>query len=60
MTNLRRHFNNKKLCKPILEDIPIEELKEKYKVKRGCYKCENCGKEYKSKVENINTKKNVY
>jgi hypothetical protein len=49
MTNLRRHFNNKNVCKAILKDISIEELKEKYKVKKGCYKCENCGKEYKSK-----------
>ena len=48
MTNLRRHFNNKKICKPVLKDIPIEELIEKYKVRKGCYKCENCGKEYKS------------
>ena len=57
MTNLRRHFNNKKICKPVLKDIPIEELIEKYKVKKGCYKCENCGKEYKSKVGKCNHKK---
>jgi hypothetical protein len=57
MTNLRRHFYNKKLCKPILNDISIEELKEKYKVKKGCYKCENCGKEYKSKVGKCKHKK---
>lgn len=48
LDNLRRHFHNKKICKPILNDISIEELKEKYKVKKGCYKCENCGKEYKT------------
>lgn len=48
MTNLRRHFNNKKICKSVLKDIPIEELIEKYKVRKGCYKCENCGKEYKT------------
>jgi len=57
MTNLRRHFHKKKVCKPILEDIPIEELKEKYKVRKGCYKCENCGKEYKSAVGKCNHKK---
>jgi len=48
LTSLRTHFNNKKVCKPIFKDIPIEELKEKYKVNKGCYKCENCGKEYKT------------
>jgi hypothetical protein len=48
LDNLRRHFHNKKICKPILNDIPIEQLIEKYKVKKGCYKCENCGKEYKT------------
>tara|TARA_B110000977_G_scaffold17867_1_gene21637 strand:+ start:197 stop:1162 length:966 start_codon:yes stop_codon:yes gene_type:complete len=48
MTNLRRHFNNKKKCKSVLKDIPIEDLIEKYKVRKGCYKCENCGKEYKT------------
>ena len=57
MTNLRRHFYNKKLCKPILNDISIEELKEKYKVKKGCYKCENCGKQYKSAVGKCKHKK---
>jgi hypothetical protein len=57
MTNLRRHFYNKKLCKPILNDIPIIELIEKYKVKKGCYKCENCGKEYKSAVGKCKHKK---
>lgn len=58
ITNLRRHFNNKKLCKPILKNISIEELKEKYKVRKGCYKCENCGKEYKSKSGKYKHKKN--
>ena len=58
MTNLRRHFHNKKICKPILNDISIEELKEKYKVKKGCYKCENCGKEYKSAAGKCKHKKN--
>ena len=48
LTSLRTHFNNKKTCKPLLKDISIEELKEKYKVNKGCYKCENCGKEYKT------------
>ena len=48
LRNLRNHFNRKNTCKPLLKDIPIEELKEKYKVNRGCYKCENCGKEYKT------------
>ena len=48
MTNLRRHFNRKNICKPLIKEIPIEELKEKYKVRKGCYKCENCGKEYKT------------
>jgi hypothetical protein len=40
-----------------LKNIPIEELIEKYKVRKGCYKCENCGKEYKSKVGKCNHKK---
>ena len=49
ISNLRKHFNRKNICEPILKDIPIEELKEKYKVRKGVYKCENCGKEYKTK-----------
>jgi hypothetical protein len=57
LTHLRRHFHNKKICKPILNDISIEELKEKYKVKKGCYKCDNCGKEYKSKSGKCKHKK---
>ena len=57
MTNLRRHFNKKKICKPVSKDISIEELIEKYKVKKGCYKCENCGKEYKSAVGKCKHKK---
>ena len=57
LTSLRTHFNNKKLCEPLIKDIPIEELKEKYKVRKGCYKCENCGKEYKSAVGKCNHKK---
>ena len=48
LRNLRNHFNRKNTCKPLLKDIPLEELKEKYKVNKGCYKCENCGKEYKT------------
>ena len=56
-THLRRHFHNKRVCKPVLKNIPIEELIEKYKVRKGCYKCENCGKEYKSKVGKCNHKK---
>lgn len=56
-THLRRHFHNKKICKPILKEIPIEQLIEKYKVKKGCYKCENCGKEYKSKSGKCKHKK---
>jgi hypothetical protein len=56
-THLRRHFNNKKICNPVLKDIPIEELIEKYKVKKECYKCENCGKEYKSKSGKYKHKK---
>ena len=47
--NLRKHFKRKNTCEPIFNDISIEKLKEKYKVKKGCYKCENCGKEYKTK-----------
>jgi len=49
ISNLRKHFNRKNICEPILKDIPIIELKEKYKVNKGVYKCENCSKEYKSK-----------
>ena len=48
IANLRKHFNRKNICEPLLKNIPIEELKEKYKVRKGCFKCENCGKEYKS------------
>ena len=56
-TNLRKHFNRKNICKPLLENIPIETLKEKHKVNKGCYKCENCGKEYKSRVGKCKHKK---
>lgn len=49
LTSLRIHFNNKKnTCEPILKDISIQELRKKYKVKKGIYKCGNCGKEYKT------------
>ena len=48
LRNLRCHFDRKNTCKPLLKDISIEELKEKYKIKKGCYKCENCGKEFKT------------
>jgi len=48
LRNLRSHFDRKNTCKPLLKDISIEELKEKYKIKKGCYKCENCGKEFKT------------
>jgi hypothetical protein len=57
LDNLRRHFHKKKVCKPVLKDIPIEQLIEKYKVNKGCYKCENCGKEYKSAVGKCKHKK---
>ena len=30
LRNLRCHFDKKYTCKPLLKDIPIEELKEKY------------------------------
>lgn len=56
-TNLRKHFNRKNICKPILKDISILELKEKYKIRIGVYICENCGKEYKSKVGKCKHKK---
>ena len=49
ISNLIKHFNRKNICEPILKDISIEELKDKYKVRKGVYKCENCGKEYKTK-----------
>jgi len=48
IVNLRKHFNRKKKCRPLLKDISIDILKEKYKVRKGVYICENCGKEYKS------------
>ena len=57
LTTLRNHFNIKKTCEPLLKNISIEELKEKYKFKKGIYKCENCGKEYKSAVGKCNHKK---
>ncbi len=28
--------------------MPLAKLKDKYKVIKGCYKCENCGKEFKT------------
>ena len=57
LRNLRNHFDRKNTCKPLLKEISIEELKEKYKVCKGIYKCENCEKEYKSAVGKcVNTK----
>tara|TARA_Y100000389_G_C17376920_1_gene472182 strand:+ start:217 stop:1179 length:963 start_codon:yes stop_codon:yes gene_type:complete len=57
LANRRRHFNIKKTCKPLLKNILIEDLREKYKVQQGIYKCENCGKEYKSAVGKCKHKK---
>ena len=57
LTHLRRHFHNKRVCKPVLQDIPIKELIEKYKIKKGCYKCENCDKEYKTAAGKCKHKK---
>ena len=48
IANLRKHLNKKNTCEPILKDIAVAELKDKYKVIKGCYKCENCGKEFKT------------
>ena len=57
LTSLRTHLKKKKTCEPILKDIPVIELINKYKVRKGCYKCENCGKEYKSAVGKCKHKK---
>ena len=57
LTSLRTHFKKKNTCEPILKDIPLLELINKYKVRKGCYKCENCGKEYKSAVGKCKHKK---
>jgi hypothetical protein len=57
IANLRKHLNKKKTCKPILKDIPIEQLIEKYKVKKGIYKCENCEKEFKTSAGKCKHKK---
>ena len=57
LRNLRCHLDKKYTCKPLLEDISIEELIEKYKVRKGCYKCENCGKEYKTAAGKCKHKK---
>jgi hypothetical protein len=57
LDNLRRHLKKKKTCEPILQDISVSELIDKYKVKKGYYKCENCGKEYKSAVGKCKHKK---
>ena len=57
LTSLRTHLKKKKTCEPILKDIPVLELIDKYKVRKGCYKCENCGKEYKSAVGKCKHKK---
>jgi hypothetical protein len=57
LTSLRTHLKKKKTCEPILKDIPVLVLINKYKVRKGCYKCENCGKEYKSAVGKCKHKK---
>lgn len=57
LTSLRTHLKKKNTCEPILKDIPVLELINKYKVRKGCYKCENCGKEYKSAVGKCKHKK---
>lgn len=48
MDNLRRHLNRVNMCQPTKMDIPIEVLREKHSCKKGIYKCENCGKVYKT------------
>ena len=48
MDNLRRHLHRVNLCRPLLKDIPIEQLQQKYVCKKGIYQCENCGKVYKT------------
>ena len=57
IANLRKHFNKKKTCEPLLKNITIKELKEKYKINKGVYKCENCSKEYKSKQRKNNQRR---
>ena len=57
IANLRKHFNKKKTCEPLLKNITIKELKEKYKINKGVYKCENCGKEYKTSAGKCKHKK---
>ena len=46
--NLRRHLNRVYLCQPLIQDIAIELLQTKYACKKGIFKCENCGKDYKT------------
>ena len=48
MDNLRRHLNRVYLCQPLMADISIEILRAKYACKKGVFKCEICGKEYKT------------
>ena len=57
LRNLRSHFDRKNICKPLLKDISIIELIEKYKVKKGIYKCENCEKEFKTSAGKCKHKK---
>ncbi len=48
MDNLRRHLERLYICKPLVADIPLSQLRIKYAPKKGCYACENCGKVYKT------------
>lgn len=57
LDNLRRHFERINVCRPILAAIPVAELKQKFCTQKGVYKCENCGKVYKTRAGKCKHKK---
>jgi len=45
---LERHFNRKKICKPVISSLPIEDLKTNLLNNKKIYKCKYCNKKYTS------------
>jgi len=48
--NLRKHFNRIFICKPLVSNISVSSLIYKYATQKGIYKCESCGKLYKTRA----------
>lgn len=53
-TNFKKHISNKKICKPIIDDISLEETRNQFlnKKESNQYECNECHKKY-STVETL-------